>query len=122
MGWTQPYDWRLTILNTFINLANTFVNSGLSSALLQKKEITHTEFLTMVEEDKIHEIQFTTDRVNIITREDAEKSESARITYYTGILQNVDYTELVDTLREQNVLVSEEVIEEMSPIINILLS
>lgn len=43
-----PEDFGVVaILSTFINLANTFVNNGLSSALLQKKEIKQTDICTV---------------------------------------------------------------------------
>lgn len=44
----MPEDFGvIAILNTFINLANTMVNSGLSSALLQKKQISHEDICTV---------------------------------------------------------------------------
>ncbi len=43
-----PEDFGVVaILTTFVNLANTFVNSGLSQALLQKKEVSHTDICTV---------------------------------------------------------------------------
>lgn len=43
-----PEDFGIiAILNTFINLANTFVNNGLTSALLQKKEIKQVDISTV---------------------------------------------------------------------------
>lgn len=43
-----PEDFGIVaILGTFISIANTMVNSGLSSALLQKKEITQTDICTV---------------------------------------------------------------------------
>lgn len=43
-----PEDFGIVaILNTFINLANTMVNSGLSAALLQKKNLKEIEICTV---------------------------------------------------------------------------
>ncbi len=43
-----PEDFGIVaILNTFVSLANTFVNNGLSSALLQRKNITQADICTV---------------------------------------------------------------------------
>lgn len=43
-----PEDFGVVaILGTFVSLANTFVNNGLSSALLQRKEITQADICTV---------------------------------------------------------------------------
>lgn len=43
-----PEDFGIVaILTTFINLANTFINNGLSSALLQRKNITQEDICTV---------------------------------------------------------------------------
>ena len=115
----QKYLPSIILALTLTLLINTIYSSIVSA---KTKEISYTEFLAMAEDDEVHEIQFTTDRILIVTRDEAEKNESSRITYYTGIIKNMDVTELVGSLRENGVIVSEEVIEEMSPIINILLS
>ncbi len=44
----MPEDFGVVaILTTFVNLANTFVNSGLSQALLQKKEVGKADICTV---------------------------------------------------------------------------
>lgn len=43
-----PEDFGVVaILGTFVSLANTFINNGLSSALLQRKEITQADICTV---------------------------------------------------------------------------
>lgn len=110
----------LLILALVLTLVYNSLQSSIASA--HKKEISFTEFITMADENKLSKVTFTTDRILILTREEAEKSKSDRITYYTGLIKNVDMTDLVTQLRHQNVSVSEEVVEEMSPIISFLLS
>ena len=105
-------------------LVLTLLFNSLYSTISQARmrEITHTEFLEMVDRGEVAEVQFTSDRVLITTKEQAEVAESKRITYYTGLLRNVEYTDLVTELRAKKVTVSEEVVEQMSPIISFLLS
>ncbi len=100
-------------------LFNSLFNT-ISSARM--KEITYTEFLTMADEHKVAEVEFTSDRILITTREEAEKPEGKRITYYTGRVKNLELNELVTQLRADGVTVSEEVVEQMSPIISFLVS
>ena len=110
----------IIILALVLTLLLNTVYSSIMSA--RTKEITHTELLEMMNTDKIDSVTFKTDRIEIITREEAKKPEATRITHYTGIIRNMDYTELVQQLQSKNVKVSEEVVEEMSPIISFLLS
>ena len=110
----------LIVLALIFTLLFNSVVSSISQA--HKKEITYTEFLNMVDKGEVAEVQFTSDRIVITTRDQAEVPESKRITYYTGLIKNVEYTDLVEELRSKNVTVSEEVVEQMSPIISFLLS
>ncbi len=110
----------IIVLALMLTLLFNTVFSAISSARM--KEITYTEFLAKAEAGEVHEIQFTTDRILIITKEQAEKSESTRITYYTGLIRNLELTELVESLQSKGVIISEEVVEEMSPIISFLVS
>ena len=110
----------IIVLALIFTLLINSVTSTLSQA--HKKEITYTEFLNMVDKGEVSEVQFTSDRIVIITRDQAEVAESKRITYYTGLIKNVEYTDLVAELRSKNVTVSEEVVEQMSPIISFLVS
>ena len=100
-------------------LFNSLFNS-ISSARM--KEITYTEFLAMADEHTVAEVEFTSDRILITTKEEAEKPEGKRITYYTGRVKNLELNDLVSQLRADGVTVSEEVVEQMSPIISFLLS
>ncbi len=110
----------IIVLALMLTLLFNSLYSSISSARM--REITYTEFLTMADENKIAEVEFTSDRILITTREEAEKPESKRITYYTGRVKNLELNELVDQLRAGGVTVSEEVVEQMSPIISFLVS
>ena len=108
------------LLALVLTLLFNSVQSSIASA--HKKEITYTEFVAMADKQELSEVTFTTDRILILTKTEAEKPKNERITHYTGIIKNVDLTDLVTQLRSQGVKVKEEVIEEMSPIISFLLS
>ena len=110
----------IIVLALIFTLLFNSVVSSISQA--HKKEITYTEFLNMVDKGEVAEVQFTSDRIVITTRDQAEVPESKRITYYTGLIKNVEYTDLVTELRSKNITVSEEVVEQMSPIISFLVS
>ena len=64
-------------------LFNSLYNS-ISSARM--KEITYTEFLDMVDKNEVKEVEFTSDRILITTKAEADKAEGKRITYYTGLI------------------------------------
>ena len=110
----------IIVLALILTLLFNSLYSTISQARM--REIKYTEFLDMADKGEIAEVQFTSDRILITTRDQAEVAESKRITYYTGLIKNVEYTDLVAELRAKNVTVSEEVVEQMSPIISFLLS
>lgn len=120
----KPSPYRKIFPIILIALVLTLIYNSLQTTIssAHKKEITYTEFLELVDQQKVSEVTFTSDRILILTKEQAEKSKNERITNYTGLINNVDMTELVNTLKSQNVKVSEEVVEQMSPIISFLLS
>ncbi len=110
----------IIVLALMLTLLFNSLYSSISSARM--REITYTEFLTMADSKEIAEVEFTSDRILITTREEAEKPESKRITYYTGRVKDLELNDLVNQLRADGVTVSEEVVEQMSPIISFLVS
>ena len=81
-------------------LFNSLFNT-ISSARM--KEITYTEFLTMADEHKVAEVEFTSDRILITTREEAEKPEGKRITYYVAPMAECHITDCRFKRREPDV-------------------
>ena len=69
----------IIVLALIFTLLFNSVISSISQA--HKKEITYTEFLDMVDKGEVSEVQFTSDRIIITTRDQAEVPESKRITY-----------------------------------------
>ena len=100
------------IVNTlYTNIANSYL-----------QEISFTEFKTMVDADKVDSIQFQTDRILILTREDAEKSAAEQTVYYTALLPQNNMTELYAQLQTQGVDYQGHIIEEVSPLVSFLVS
>ena len=92
----QPGDGRSPIRKIFPIIALALMLTLLFNSLYNTistarlREIPYTEFLTMADKKEIAEVEFTSDRILITTREEAEKPESKRITYYTGRVKNLD--------------------------------
>ena len=93
-------------------LYNSYVNS-------LTEEVRYDEFVTWLEEDRIEEVEIESDRLLILTKEEAGKDETDRTYYYTGYLDN---DELVSMLDEAGVQYYGEIEDTMSPILTILLS
>ena len=95
----------LLVIAIVVVLLFNFVYNSIASAQLKKK--TYTEFLQMVDRGELAEVQFETDRVQFLTKEEAEKPGSEQTVFYTGLISNTDNTQLVSTLKNQNVSVSQ---------------
>ena len=109
----------LLVIAIVVVLLFNFVYNSIASAQLKKK--TYTEFLQMVDRGELAEVQFEPDRVQFLTKEEAEKPGSEQTVFYTGLISNTDNTQLVSTLKNQNVSVSQEPQEDNS-IIGFILS
>ena len=62
------------------------------------KEISYSEFITMVNEGKIEKVKFDSDRIVITPAEensDSDKKEVIRYTYYTGYVNDEEFTGLL---------------------------
>ena len=83
------------------------------------KEINYNEFKQMLEEDEIAETEIQSDRILITTKEEQALPEEQRTYYYTGLLND---DELLPLLDAHGVEYNRQVVDEVSPIIQILLS
>lgn len=92
---------QMILLFLLITLVVLFFMSMFSrwQTQMTTKEISYTEFLEMVEEDKVEEVHVTSNSYRITPKK--EKNELISITYYTGIAGND--LELVSLLKEHNV-------------------
>ena len=86
------------------------------------KQITFTEFQTLLGEGKVDSVDIDTDRFLILTKEEAEKPEAKQIIYYTGRPTSMDLWPLMAEMTEKGVKTDVPIVEEMSPLLSILLT
>ena len=92
---------QMILLFLLVTLVALFFMSMFSrwQTQMTTKEISYTEFLKMVEEDKVDKVHVTSNSYRITPKK--EKNELVAITYYTGIAGND--LELVSLLKEHGV-------------------
>jgi len=86
-----------------ISLIALFVMSYINSQMdgMSTKEITYSEFLQMVEEDKVESVEISSTQITITPKKEDDKSKnSVKVTYYTGVVENPD---LLVTLEKHDV-------------------
>ena len=86
------------------------------------KQITFTEFQTLLDGGKVDSVDIDTDRFLILTKEEAEKPEAKQIIYYTGRPTSMDLWPLMEEMTEKGVKTDVPIVEEMSPLLSILLT
>ncbi len=97
------------------------VYTSISNSYLE--EISYNEFTDLLDRNEVDSILFTTDRrIEVLTRENAEKPESQQHILYTGMLPNVELSSLVERLEKSGVSYGMEIAEEASPIVSFILS
>ena len=85
---------------------------------MSTKEITYSEFLTMVEEGKVESVQFDSYQLTITPVADKEKPYQSSVTYYCGLVSDYD---LVPMLKEMDIEISRVIPDNTSTwIFNIL--
>ena len=90
----------------FSLLINSFLGSWVKNA--SSKEISYTEFINKVEEDKVESVVFDSSEGQIVIMpndKDESKSVLAEMTYYTGYLNDDD---LLPLLRSEERRVGKE--------------
>ena len=101
----------LLINSLFTTIANAYLS-----------EITYNEFQTYLDKDEIAELEFQSDRMVILTRDEAKKPSSQQRLYYTGYIPNVSNDDLKDRLDAQGVEYNTEIVEQASPIVTFVVT
>ena len=104
----------LPALAVVIVLLFNWVYNSITAAQLEEK--SYSDFLTMVQNNQLAEVQFQTDRVLFITKEEANQPGAAQTIYYTGLITGTDNTALVYKMQGQGVKVFQEPQEDNSVI------
>ncbi len=71
----------------------------------QMKEKSYTDFMRLLQNDQLAEVEFTSDRIKFLTKEEAAKEKNVQTIYYTGLITATDNTPLVMSLQQQGVTV-----------------
>ncbi len=88
----------------------------------QFSQITYDEFLTMIDENNVEAVEFQSDRILILSREEAQKDGRSQIINYTGRISNLDMSGVVAQLKAQGATVDGKIVEQASPIVSFLVS
>ena len=100
---------RIIFLMVAALIATLLINSlytTIANAYLS--EITYNEFQTYLDKDEIAELEFQSDRMVILTRDEAKKPSAQQRLYYTGYIPNVSNDELKARLDAQAVTLTIE--------------
>ena len=114
---------RIVFLMVAALIATLLINSVYTSiANAYLSEIPYNEFQEYLDKDEIAELEFQSDRIVILTREEAKKPAAQQRMYYTGIIPNYDNSELKAQLDKQGVIYNTETVEQASPIVTFVVT
>ena len=114
---------RIVFLMVAALIATLLINSVYTSiANAYLSEIPYNEFQEYLDKDEIAELEFQSDRIVILTREEAKKPAAQQQMYYTGIIPNYDNSELKAQLDKQGVIYNTEIVEQASPIVTFVVT
>ena len=114
---------RIVFLMVAALIATLLINSlytTIANAYLS--EITYNEFQTYLDKDEIAELEFQSDRMVILTRDEAKKPSAQQRLYYTGYIPTVSNDELKARLDAQGVEYNTEIVEQASPIVTFVVT
>ena len=114
---------RIVFLMVAALIATLLINSLYTTiANADLSEITYNEFQTYLDKDEIAELEFQSDRMVILTRDEAKKPSAQQRLYYTGYIPNVSNDELKARLDAQGVEYNTEIVEQASPIVTFVVT
>ena len=114
---------RIVFLMVAALIATLLINSVYTSiANAYLSEIPYNEFQEYLDKDEIAELEFQSDRIVILTREEAKKPAAQQRMYYTGIIPNYDNSGLKAQLDKQGVIYNTEIVEQASPIVTFVVT
>ena len=114
---------RIVFLMVAALVATLLINTLYTSiANAYLSEITYNEFQDYLDKDQIAELEFQSDRMVILTRDEVKKPSSQQRLYYTGYIPNVSNDNLKDRLDAQGVEYNTEIVEQASPIVTFVVT
>ena len=114
---------RIVFLMVAALVATLLINTLYTSiANAYLSEITYNEIQDYLDKDQIAELEFQSDRMVILTRDEAKKPSSQQRLYYTGYIPNVSNDDLKARLDAQGVAYNTEIVEQASPIVTFIVT
>ena len=114
---------RIVFLMVAALIATLLINSVYTSiANAYLSEIPYNEFQEYLDKDEIAELEFQSDRIVILTRDEAKKPSSQQRLYFTGYIPNVSNDDLKARLDAQGVEYNTEIVEQASPIVTFVVT
>ena len=114
---------RIVFLMVAALVATLLINTLYTSiANAYLSEITYNEFQDYLDKDQIAELEFQSDRMVILTRDEAKKPTPQQRLYYTGYIPNVSNDDLKARLDAQGVAYNTEIVEQASPIVTFIVT
>ena len=114
---------RIIFLMVAALIATLLINSVYTSiANAYLSEIPYNEFQEYLDKDEIAELEFQSDRMVILTRDEAKKPSAQQRLYYTGYIPNVSNDDLKARLDAQGVEYNTEIVEQASPIVTFVVT
>ena len=101
----------LLINMLYTNIANSYLTC-----------ISNSEFQELVVSGKLASVEFQSDRIVGLTKEEAAKTTGKQEMVYTGYIPDYLTNDLVDLLEQHDVKYNTEIPEEMNPIVSFLIS
>ena len=100
----------------FVFMLNYLFGSYADSMM---EEIKYNEFKEMLADGEIEEVELQSDRILILTKENAQHEEGQQLIYYTGYIYDESLIPLLD---ESGVQYYQEIVDQMSPILQFFLT
>ena len=86
------------------------------------EQITYDVFEEMLDNNQVDSVEFQSDRILILSREEAKKDPREQKIFYTGIIPNLELSELKTQLAEAGAHYDAKIVEQMSPVMSFILS
>ena len=100
----------LVLIALLITMVFNYVYSSMTSASMN--EITYTEFLGMLNNGELDSVQIQSDRILILSKEEAEKPAAEQQIYYTALIPNLELTGLTQAMSAKDVDYSGKIVEK----------
>ena len=110
----------LVLIALLITMVFNYVYTSMTAAAMD--EITYTKFLSMLNSDELDSVQIQSDRILILTKEEADKPAAEQQIFYTALIPNLELTGLTQAMDSKGVDYSGKIVEQANPIVSFIVS